>query len=190
MNPLFYSRLVTGTSGRTRPARRSERGAVFVEAILVISVLTLGLTGIVFFRELYEKRLGVMRLARASAVAHSMVGCVANQHRDWVGRDLGRYETTDPQRQGQPARPRNSSGAATAAADDGGRTTRLLGNTGATGSDGEGLLNPITSTGLSGQSRVGAGSALSTARRSGFEARVQSQSFVTCGEEIKESDYD
>lgn len=60
---------------RTRRARRHSGGAVFVEALVVISVFILFLLGIIFFRELYVKKLNTMRLARAGAIAHAMAAC-------------------------------------------------------------------------------------------------------------------
>jgi hypothetical protein len=167
--------------------RALERGAVFVESVIVIAALTLGLTGLVFFRDCYQKRLQVMRLARASAVAHSMAGCKANQPRDWVGPDLARYQVKDTQKQTSPARGGGSS--PVAGGDDGGRAKRLLDKTGTTSSDGEGLLNPITSSDFSGQSEVSGRSELGR-ERTLFTARPRSQSFVTCGDEVKDGDYD
>ena len=182
---------VTSAVLRRARQRRSRRGAAFVESILVISALTLGLLSVVFFRDLYEKKLRAMRLARASALAHAMIGCTNDAPRDWIGRDLERFRATTAEQERQPARARNASAPPSAGADDAGRSNRVLGNTGSISSDGEGLLNPITSTGLSGRSSASAsGGALSVSRRSVFETDVRSRSFVTCGEEIKESDYD
>lgn len=58
-----------------RNARKSQRGAVFVEAIIVISFFTLCFLGVVYFRELYLGKLHVQRVARASAMAHAMGAC-------------------------------------------------------------------------------------------------------------------
>jgi hypothetical protein len=179
---------------RPRPyfvTRRHVRGAVFVESVIVISALSLGLLGLVFFRDFYVKQLGAMRLARASVIAHSMVGCKANAPRDWVGRDLGNYVTTKPEQDKRPVRGKNATSAAPASAGDNGRASRLLGKTGGTTSDGEGLLNPITDSDFSGKNRVTA----SNGERLGksqtmFQARAHSRSFVTCGDEVKDGDYD
>jgi hypothetical protein len=170
--------------------RAGARGAVFVEAIIVISALSLGLVGLVFMRDAYERRLGALRLARASVLAHSMAGCKANQPSAWVGPDLGRYAAAESEPQRNTARgPQASS--ATASADDGGRSKRLLDKSGTTSSDGEGLLNPIASADFSGHAsvRVADGAALAR-KRTVFEARPRSRSFVTCGDEVKDGDYD
>ena len=171
----------------TMQRKSSRRGAVFVESVIVIAALTLGLTGIVFFRDSYQKRLQVLRLARASAIAHSMAGCKANPPRTWMRSDLGGYKVTEARQESSPARGR---GAATPpAGDDSGRSKRLLDKTGATSSDGQGLLNPITTTDFAGQSEVQEGSRRSRDRVV-FRARPRSRSFVTCGDEIKDGDYD
>ncbi len=60
---------------RTRRRRRAERGAIVVEAIVVISVFILIFVGMIFFYELYRHKLTVTRLARAAAVGFGMNGC-------------------------------------------------------------------------------------------------------------------
>lgn len=60
------------------PFRRARRGAVFVEAIVVVSFFTLCFLGVLYFRELYLAKMRVQRLARASAMAHAMSACTAD----------------------------------------------------------------------------------------------------------------
>lgn len=170
--------------------RARRRGAVFVEAVIVISALTLGLTGIVFFRDSYQKRLGVLRLGRASAIAHAMTGCKANPPREWIGPDLGSYSTTEPKQDSESAPGSSSQSGATTSDDDGGRSKRLLNKSGTTTSDGEGLLNPITTSEFAGKSRVVANDGSLGGKRTLFEAHPRSRSFVTCGDEVKDGDYD
>lgn len=55
--------------------RSAQRGAVFVESIVVISFFTLCFLGVLYFRELYLAKLRVQRLARASAMSHAMGAC-------------------------------------------------------------------------------------------------------------------
>ena len=66
--------------GQSRYARRraGKRGAVMVEALIVISLLILGFMGLVFFRGYYEKTLQATRLARGSIIVYSMTGCTEN----------------------------------------------------------------------------------------------------------------
>lgn len=164
-----------------------QRGAAFVEAVLVISALTLALTGLVFFRDLYLTQLGVQRLARASVMAHSLAGCKGNAPRQWLGRDLGAYVSRTPREERAPT----SSGNAAAPPRSRDRATRLLGASSTASSDGQGVLNPITSADLSGSASVTADTR--GARRANaavFSASPRARSYVSCGEEVKQGDYD
>lgn len=55
--------------------RARERGAVYVEATIVIVFFVLMFLGVVFFRDLYQKQLHAQRLARAGALAQAMSAC-------------------------------------------------------------------------------------------------------------------
>src|SRR3954453_769674 len=58
-----------------RRSRRSERGAVFVEAIIVCSVLIVFLMGGLFLHHVYAVKLGSQRDARARAWQQALEGC-------------------------------------------------------------------------------------------------------------------
>lgn len=58
--------------------RSAQRGAVFVESIVVISFSTLCFLGVLYFREVYLAKLHVQRLARASAMSHAMRACTGD----------------------------------------------------------------------------------------------------------------
>lgn len=60
---------------RKRISRTAQRGAIFVEAIIVVVFFTLCFLGVVYFRELYVGKMHVQRLARSSAMAHAMNAC-------------------------------------------------------------------------------------------------------------------
>jgi hypothetical protein len=163
---------------------------VFVESLSVISALSLGLVGLVFMRDAYGKRLGVLRLARASVIAHSMAGCKANPPSDWVGPDLQRYSASDTEPEATTARGARTQ-PQTSGDDDGGRSKRLLDKSGTTSSDGEGLLNPIASSDFAGHARVQVAEGAALGREhTVFESSPRSRSFVTCGDEVKDGDYD
>jgi hypothetical protein len=55
--------------------RRQERGAVFVEAIIVCTMLILFLTAGLFLHRLYSAKLGAMREARAATWSTALGGC-------------------------------------------------------------------------------------------------------------------
>lgn len=69
-------------------SRRAQRGAVFVEAIIVVSFFTLCFLGVLYFREVYLAKLRVQRLARASAMAHAMGSCDVDA-KAGLDKDLG-----------------------------------------------------------------------------------------------------
>ena len=58
--------------------RRDQRGAIFVEAIVVISVFTLCFLGVLYFRQLYVGKLAVQRLARTSIKVEAPSSELAN----------------------------------------------------------------------------------------------------------------
>src|SRR5437763_62212 len=60
---------------RAIKTRRNQRGAAMVEAIVIISVFILFLLGTVYFKNLYQQKLHVLRLGRASTLAYSMAAC-------------------------------------------------------------------------------------------------------------------
>jgi hypothetical protein len=173
-----------------RGARSATRGAVFLEAIVVISALTLGLIALVYVRDLYVKQLGASRLTRAAVIAHSMAGCKTNQPRDWLGKDLAEYTTQGVNQDQQSARGKDNGGAP-AGAGDSAKASSLLQRSGATSSDGKGLLNPITEAEFAGQAKAtGKEGALTGRSQTVFSGRVRAKSFVSCGDEVKDGDFD
>ena len=55
--------------------RRRSRGAVFVEGIIVASMLMLMMAGALFFHRLYSAKLRTMRESRAAAWGQALPGC-------------------------------------------------------------------------------------------------------------------
>jgi hypothetical protein len=169
--------------------RRAQRGAIFVEAVIVISTLTLCLLGLCYVRDLYVRQLGVSRLARAAVIAHSMAGCKGELARDWLREDVGRYELHEPNQEQQAAHGKDSA-AAPAAAPAGSHAGGLLQRAGGTSSDGKGVLNPITDAELSGQARASDRPLLNGGRAELFSGKVRARSYVSCGDEVKDGDFD
>src|SRR5687768_8991176 len=58
--------------------RIATRGAVFVEAIAVVSFFIIAFLGIVYFRDLYLEKLRVQRMARAAAMMYAMGACASD----------------------------------------------------------------------------------------------------------------
>jgi len=175
---------------RVRGSRRRVRGAIFVEAVVVISALTLSLIALAYVRDLYVKQLGVARLTRAAVIAHSMAGCKGNQPSDWLGKDIANYTSKGANQDQQSARGKdNGDGAPTGAGST--RASNLLQRSGATSSDGKGMLNPITDTELGGEARASdkASGGLSRSQTV-FSGKVRSKSYASCGDEVKDGDFD
>jgi hypothetical protein len=154
--------------------------------LIVISALTLGLSGLAYFRDLYLRQLSAMRLARAAALAHALAGCKDNAPASWLGRDLADYRASGAGADRQSARGGGSP--KPLAGGDGGRAARLFGGSGSATSDGEGLLNPITDADVSGTARLRGQRDGRTATL--FQGQARSRSSVSCGEAVRDGDFD
>jgi hypothetical protein len=158
--------------------RRRQRGAAFVEAIIIISFFVLAFLALVFFRDLYLKKLLLGRVARASAIAYSMGGCTDNDPAGWAKADLGNGNNagTGLANQQQPTRdPRPVTGSQEAQ----NIVSRLPG----TGSDNS-MLNPIGSVNLGGKVTT-----QSKAGGAAFKSDVTWSSHVTCGDKVRDGDF-
>ncbi len=154
--------------------RRGQRGAVFVEAIVVISVFTLCFLGVLYFRQLYVAKLAVQRLARTSAMAHAMSACKADP-RAGLEQDLA-HAPTQSKKQGS------------------GTSIKVE----APGSD---LANDVINAIISSTSldEVTAVSLFATASattqrdplspKQGFESDVSSESFVSCMDPVSDDQF-
>jgi Tfp pilus assembly protein PilX len=160
----------------------SQRGAVLVEALILVSTLVLCFMGLVYFRDLYLDQLRVLRLARASAIAHSLAACTANSPELWLDRDLGSYQSNTPVQDQLPAagsartraRPLNTAEAR--------RARGFIQSSGAGSSDGDGLLNPVTTTDLSGSASV-------SGSHTQFQGESRALSYVSCSDGVKQHRY-
>jgi hypothetical protein len=160
-----------------------ERGAAMVEAAIVISILTLGLMGLMFFRYYYVKELTASRLARASILAYSMSGCDGQEPKDWIGtNDRIDLTVSAPDADSQPATGKDQQKAATSSNSD---ANGFLGGLGLTG-DGRGVLNPITKSHLDGKVAFNSKPGVLAPSKTIFKNDVQASSYVTCGEKPKE----
>lgn len=166
------------------PAR--ERGAAMVEAAVVISMLILGLMGLMFFRSYYVKELTASRLARASILAYSMSGCDGQVPKDWIGikERIDLTVSVPDAPDSQPATGQNQNQAATTS-DSG--ANGFLDGLGLTG-DGRGVLNPITNSKIDGKVTLNSKPGLLSPKKTVFKSDVRARSFVTCGEKPKEGD--
>ena len=152
----------------------------------MISLLTLGLMGLMFFRYYYAKELTAARLARASILAYSMSGCDGQEPKDWIGTkdriDLTVAAPDAPD--SQPATGKDQDQAATSS-DSG--ANGFLSGLGLTG-DGRGLLNPITKSHIDGKVAINSKPGILAPSRTIFKGDVKASSYVTCGEKPKPGD--
>jgi hypothetical protein len=159
-----------------------ERGAALVESLILASTLVVGLLALIYFRDLYITQLRVQRLARASAVAHSMAACMANSPELWLDLDLDVYQSNTPLQEQMPAAGSARSRARPVNPAQARRARRFVESSGTGTSSGEGFLNPVTTTDVSGS--VGASSADTV-----FQGDGQALSFVGCGDAVKQERY-
>jgi len=168
-------------------ARLRTRGAVFLEALVVISALTLGLIALVYVRDLYVKEFGAARLARASVLAHSMAGCKSNEPNDWLGSDAAGYKAGGASQDQQSAHGKDESAAGSTPTQANGPLER----SGSTSADGQGLLNPIAETEFTGHADASERNGGSETRAHVvFSGTVRAKSYVSCGDEVKDGDFD
>jgi hypothetical protein len=160
---------------------RRERGAVFVEAIIVVSFFTLIFVGLVYFRTFYLTQLKVMRLARASSIAYTMGACTANDPAAWASSDIkgstqstGQTKTTSP----------TSQSTATQGSPEAQAIMKDLPG----GGNDDGIMNPIGNVGLSEVVRAGMKTALRTSNW--FESTPRATSYVSCGDKVRDGSFD
>lgn len=168
-----------------RRLRARKRGAILVEALIVISFMIMGFMGLIFFRAYYTKTLAATRLARGSILAYSMTGCGDSNHPStWIGpSDLASLSATAPNGSEQPAQ--SGRPAATATDEGGSVMERVPGLSG----DGSGIMNPMSTSDLTGHVRVFRSGGLLGRDRTMFENGVRARSFVSCGDPIRDGDF-
>jgi hypothetical protein len=172
--------------------RIKQRGAVFVESLIVISVFTLAFIALVFLRDFYVKELAALRLARAAVLSYAMTACDESRDNDpatWIGeRDRGNFQLGNPGHERQNASDPNTS-RSVAGTDQ--QSSEILGDVGGTSSDGKGILNPITQADVSGSTRVQArqGEGLTSSRKTVFEATARGRSFASCSDRVRDGDF-
>jgi hypothetical protein len=158
-----------------------------VEALIVISLLILGFMGVAFFREFYVKTLVAARLARGSALVHSMTGCgTNNEPAQWIGRpDLANLAAARPNSTQAPASDPNTGANASSSGKSGQVMSRVPGLSG----DGGGIMNPMTTTDLSGRIRARTSDGTLSPERTIFDAEVRARSFVSCGDPVRNGEF-
>jgi hypothetical protein len=171
-----------------RPGRQRarQRGVAFVEALIIICSFVLFTIGLVFFFNLYTKKLKIARAARASAMAYAMGGCEANNPLDWAKADLPNSTSTSPGTANNKQPTRESRGVP-GGTNGGEKAKSIVSSLPGTGDDGN-ILNPVGSVGMTvmveTQSKPGP-----LATPTGFKHSVSSTSYVTCNDKVRKGDF-
>ena len=164
------------------PRRAPRRGAIMIEALVVISFFVLCFLGVGYFRQLYVQKLHVQRLARASALAHAMSAC-ASDPQGPIARDTGARRFASDTAPGLPfdalpdvpAVPGSEKGAAGLQA--------IRDKHGDTG------LDEVTEVTLAGDARMTSRPA-PDGPELGFRGVVSSTSHVVCADPVHEDRYE
>jgi hypothetical protein len=162
---------------KKRISRLNERGAIFVESIIVVVFFTLCFVGVVFFRELYVKKMHLQRLARASAMGHAMNACQSDI-KAGLEDDVTKDTDVQPGAERIPGKP-------TPARNQDGKTKEALDQFDST--TGGAPLDEVTKITLTSTASASAKKDPSAAGTS-FESKVTGQSFVTCGDPVAAGD--
>ena len=151
-----------------------------VEAVCVIPVFVLFFLGMTYFRQTYQEKLRLMRLARAAASAYALNGCEGDPIAS-IRQDLG--DASDTGRSGQtrgsqagPIGTAGSSGDPSVSGNQssGNPVSSALGSSGMIG-------DPIAAVSLEGSATVATQSS-AWAQRAGFHSTLSTSSYVSCGD--------
>jgi hypothetical protein len=151
-----------------------------VEAAIVIASFVLFFMAIVYFRKFYTKQIRVGRLARASTIAYSMGACEAKDPGEWARPDISPSTTQATANTAKTPVAKNGS---TAPGTNSNEASSILNQVPGAGSD-DSFLNPIGHLGLSTEARS------SDKPGKGFKGTAASTSFVSCGDKVREGQYD
>jgi hypothetical protein len=169
---------------RAMKRKRGERGAVFVEALIVVSVFTILFLGVLFFRDLYMQQMRTQRLARAGALHNAMGACEESMLHD-LEEEL-RGLPTDRQVDEEPEE--EDPADAIPDSDTNSRGKEVYGAVAAA----DGVRGPplmrITTLKATGEASVTTRSG-PDAPEQGFRGKVGSGSYVACGDAVNNKQY-
>jgi hypothetical protein len=158
-----------------------------VEALIVIASFIMFDLGLVFFRELYLKKIHSGTVARADALAFSMRGCA--QDGSATDRDPASWARQDLNPNTNSSNPPPSSGTQAfkqTPATSNSAATNIMGTL--PGGSPNGVLNPIVDFGLSVNAASTTKTGLLSARK-GFKKTVTSTSHVNCTDVVKNDQF-
>jgi len=182
------ARLLRHVALLMRHRRACQRGAIFVEAVIVISFFVLALIGLMYFRSLYGKQLTAMRLARSAALAYAMGACEADANRpeNWIGNDTGAL-SSDEESDTEPV----DTGASGSMDDQTDESREVMDGMEGYGLSSDGtILNQMTVATFSGEAKVTQYDVNSDTRKPIFHKQVRSKSYISCGDKIRSDNWD
>ncbi len=142
--------------------------------------------GLVFFYNLYNKKLKIARAARASAMAYAMGGCEANNPIEWAKSELPGGTATSPGKSNDKQTTRESRGVQ-GGTEGGDKAKSIVSSLPGTGDDNN-ILNPVGTVGMSvsvkTESKPGP-----LAAATGFTRAVTSSSHATCNDKVRNGDF-
>ena len=161
---------------KRRYSRAAQRGAVFVESIIVVVFFTLCFLGVVYFREVYIAKMQMQRLARSSAMAHAMNAC-SGDIKAGLENDLAKNAPSPPTNDDHPGDqtldPKSKPGTKEHDSLDSFDQSKA-----GTPFDRVTVITLKTSANATTKRST-------TGKEEGFRADVASQSFVTCGDPVR-----
>jgi hypothetical protein len=167
---------------RTNIRTNAQRGAIFVEAIIIIASFTMMFMGMVFFRMLYVHSTITSRLARGGAIAYAMSGCDSVSPKDWIGTDAKRYNVLPPNPPSNDSVPTSE----TTQAQSSKEASTATGNI--PGLGGKNFLNPISE--VSDETNVGAGTVGALGgKKTVFQKHLAPKSYETCNDVVRDGDF-
>ena len=170
------------SSTAMRHAKVRTRGAILVEAVVVISLMVMFFLGMVYFRALYVQKLRVQRLARSATVAFAMNACQGGDAIAPVRSDLG--NATDHGSGSQAGDTKNAINAGSAPPSVGQNGGNPIGNALAkSGFAGDPIATVVLQARGSGTSQSQSGQTL------GYQSTVSSTSYIGCGDRQRDGDF-
>lgn len=148
-----------------------------VEAVIVIAFFILALSGVVYFRDMYDRKIQTLRVARAAAIQYALSGC-QGQPGGAVAPDMGGITATNARADQKVPNGNASDGQGGPNSSEAKQATSNI-----AGTDGF-FLNPIANVGMRGNASVG------SASKATFKSTMASNSFSSCPDKVRKYDED
>jgi hypothetical protein len=146
------------------------------EAVIVISFFIIALSGVVYFREMYVRKIQTMRVARAATIQYALGGCQGTPG-GAVAPDMRGITATNARRDESVPNSQDTSSGMGGSSEARSATSNIAGTSGF-------FLNPIANVGMSGKASVG------SSTRATFRSTMATSSYASCPDQVKPHDRD